>query len=157
MRGKVCKTLVIQSVVENKSLGWVDEEEIRVPNHLINLFLGSQSENHLKPWKNRVVSISSPKGTIYRIIIGTNSLSGENCWIGQRSLWQLGIDNINTIDVKSITPDFYGRFLYYTNHLKNDLRITFFISFWGAIFGILSLMIGLVSIRDVIALIFKAF
>jgi hypothetical protein len=52
------------------------EGEIRICSSQFKELTGqSASANRLKPWKGRVVALTSPAGTIYRVVKGHGKLS----------------------------------------------------------------------------------
>jgi hypothetical protein len=106
------------------------------------------SANRLKPWKGRVVALSSPSGTIYRLVKGHGNLpipSGV-CWIGPRTSSQLDINDDSVLEISPVTNQWWARCLYFNNHLDDAVRFSFRIGFWGLILALVSIGLSLVSI-----------
>ena len=106
------------------------------------------SANRLKPWKGRVVALSSPSGTIYRLIKGHGNLSIPSgvCWIGPKTRSQLDIHDNSEVEITPVSNQWWARCLYYNNHLDDAVRFSFRIGFWGVILAVVSLGLSLISI-----------
>lgn len=105
------------------------------------------SENTLKPWKGRVVRLTSKGGSVYRILRshGKRSITGDTIWLGPKTSTQLGLDVGETVKVSRVWQPL-GRFLYYQNHLDDTVRFAFRIGFWGLIFAVFSLILSIVPL-----------
>jgi hypothetical protein len=127
----------------------LNESEVRICSSEFEKLTGySASTNRLKPWKGRVVALTSPEGTIYRVAKGHGNLPipAGFCWVGPRTRSQLGIGHNSDIQITPMPNQWWARFLYYNNHLDDAVRFTFRIGFWGLIFGVVSLGLSLRSL-----------
>jgi hypothetical protein len=73
------------------------------------------SANRLKPWKGRVVALSLPSGTIYRLIKGHGNLSIPSgvCWIAPKTRSQLDIHDNSEVEITPVSNQWWARCLYY--------------------------------------------
>jgi len=125
------------------------EGEVRICSSQYEEISGSKVEvSRLKPWKARVVSVSSKSGTVYRLMKGHGSLSivAGICWIGPKTRSQLDIHRDSDVEISAVSNQWLARFLYYNNHLEDAVRFSFRIGFWGLILAVLSLGLSLTSI-----------
>ena len=126
----------------------ISENEIRIYSLQYEELTGHKaSANRLKPWKGRVVRITTPSGSIHRLLKGNGNLpiQKDTCWMGPRTRSQLEI--CENLDVEiSMVNQLLGRFIYYNSHLEDAVRFSFRIGLWGLILGLLSLLLSLISI-----------
>jgi hypothetical protein len=125
------------------------ESDVRICSSQFKALTGQEaSANRLKPWKGRVVALSSPAGTIYRLLKGHGNLSIPSgvCWIGPRTRSQLDIHDNSEVEITPVLNQWWGRCLYYNNHLDDAVRFSFRIGFWGLILSVVSLGLFLISI-----------
>ena len=125
------------------------EGEVRICSSQYEEISGSKVEvSRLKPWKARVVSVSSKSGTVYRLMKGHGSLSivAGICWIGPKTRSQLDIHRDSDVEISAVSNQWLARFLYYNNHLEDAVRFSFRIGFWGLILAVLSLGLSITSI-----------
>ena len=79
----------------------LSETEVRICSSQYEELIGQKaSANRLKPWKGRVVALSSPSGTIYRLIKGHGNLSIPSgvCWIAPKTRSQLDIHDNSEVE-----------------------------------------------------------
>lgn len=127
----------------------LSEGEVRICSSQYKEISGKQAKvNRLKPWKARVVAVSSKSGTVYRLIKGHGSLpiAGGTCWIGPRTRSQLDIHQDSDVKISAVSNQWWARFLYYNNNLDDAVRFSFRIGFWGLTLAVLSLGLSLTSI-----------
>lgn len=127
----------------------ISEIEVRICSSQYEELIGQKaSANRLKPWKGRVVALSSPSGTIYRLIKGHGNLSIPSgvCWIGPKTRSQLDIHDNSEVEITPVSNQWWARCLYYNSHLDDAVRFSFRIGFWGVILAVVSLGLSLISI-----------
>jgi hypothetical protein len=97
-----------------------------------------------------ILSITSQRGTVYRVLKQTNLPNMNNCVLGDKTQRILGIESQDNLEIKIITNQFNGRFLFYKRHQNEFIRLAtrlVCISFWGAIstgiFAIVSPILGI--------------
>jgi hypothetical protein len=125
------------------------ENEVRICSSQFEELTGFKaSANRLKPWKGRVVALSSGSGTILRIARGHGSLSilAGFCWMGPRTRSQLGIKHDADVEITAMPNQWRARFHYYNNHLDDTVRFTFRIGFCGIILAVMSLGLSIASL-----------
>lgn len=127
----------------------IAESEVRICSSQYEKLTGQKaSANRLKPWKGRVVRVTQPEGgAIYRLLKGHGNLSipGGICWMGPKSRSQLDVHHNTEVEIKTVNP-WWGRILFYNNHLDDAVRFSFRIGFWGVILAVVSLGLSLISI-----------
>lgn len=103
------------------------------------------SRYRLKPWKGRVVIVSSDFGAVWRLMKGHGSLpirSGD-CWMGPATCSQLDIADGSSIEVFHTRSQWLGRLHYYNNHLNDAVRFSFRIGAGGLVFAVVSVFLAL--------------
>jgi len=103
------------------------------------------SRFRLKPWKGRVVTVSSDSGTLWRLLKGHGNLSirSGDCWLGPATCSQLDIADGSSIEVFPARSQWLGRLHYYNNHLNDVVRFSFRIGAGGLVFAVLSILLTL--------------
>jgi hypothetical protein len=127
----------------------LSESDVRICSSQFKALIGQEaSANRLKPWKGRVVALSSSTGTIYRLLKGHGNLSIPSgvCWIGSKTRSQLDIHDNSEVEITLVSNQWWARCLYYNNHLDDAVRFSFRIGFWGLILAVVSLGFSLISI-----------
>ena len=124
----------------------IDENSIRVCSIDYRDISGSPpSRYRLRPWKGRIVSVSSNSGTIWKLIKGHGTLSirqGE-CWIGPATRSQLEVADGSSVTVRIVSPQWVGRFNFYNTHTDDAVRFSFRIAVWGLVLAIVSISLSL--------------
>jgi hypothetical protein len=122
------------------------ETEVRICSSQFEEITGQPAARYrLKPWKGRVVSVSTESGTVWRLLKGHGTLSipaGE-CWMGPKTRTQVDVHKGSEITIECAYPQWLGRMSYYNNHLDDTVRFTFRIGIFGLVFAIVSLAIGI--------------
>lgn len=120
------------------------ENYIIVQNQNIKEITGrSAGENHLYPWRSRIVAIKSQAGRLHRIIKGHGDLSinGNECVVGLATMRQLDVANGDPVEVSSCNQ-VVGRFLYYYNHRDDVTRMTAKLAYLAILLAILLPVVG---------------
>lgn len=106
------------------------------------------SENRLKPWRGRVVSVSTKDGKVLRLLKGHGSLPipAGKCWLGPRTRTQLVVEQDTEVRINAMPMQWLARIQYYNSHLDDSVRFAFRIGFWGLIFAIASIALSLWSL-----------
>jgi hypothetical protein len=125
------------------------ESEVRICSSQFEELTGSKAfVSRLKPWKGRVVALTTKTGTIYRLVRGHGSLSipAGICWLGPRTRSQLDVHPESELEIRMVPIQWLGRIFYYNSHLDDAVRFTFRIGFWGFMIGLIALLVSLISI-----------
>jgi hypothetical protein len=125
------------------------DSEVRICSSQFEELTGQPASAHrLRPWKGRVVALTSRAGTIYRVAKGHGNLPlpAGRCWLGPRTRSQLGITAGADLEITAVRSQSWARFLYYNNHLDDAVRFTFRIGFWGLLIAVISLGLSLASL-----------
>lgn len=124
----------------------VSEDFIRVCSSEYEKITGIPASRYrLKPWKGRVVNVSSESGTVWRLLKGHGNLSirSGDCWLGPATCSQLDIADGSSIEVLPARSQWLGRLHYYNNHLNDAVRFSFRIGVGSLIFAVLSILLTL--------------
>jgi hypothetical protein len=127
----------------------ITESEVRICSSQFEELTGAKAgANRLKPWRGRVVAVTSSVGTVHRVARGHGNLSipAGFCWMGPRTRSQLGIKHDADVQITAMPNQWRARFLYYNNHLDDMVRFTFRIGFWGLILAVISLGLSIASL-----------
>jgi len=105
----------------------------------------SASENHLKPWRGRVVRVSTKDGAVLRLLKGHGSLQigTGRCWIGPQTRSQLCVEPGMRVMIEMMPIQWVARWRYYNCHLDDSVRFSFRIGFWGLVFAVVSILLTL--------------
>jgi hypothetical protein len=103
------------------------------------------SENRLKPWRGRVVSVSTKDGKVLRLLKGHGSLPipAGKCWLGPRTRSQLLVEPNTEVRIEMKPTQWLARMQYYNSHLDDAVRFSFRIGFGGIIFAVISILLTL--------------
>lgn len=103
------------------------------------------SRFRLKPWKGRVVTVSSDSGTVWRLLKGHGNLSirSGDCWLAPATCSQLDIADGSSIEVFPARSQWLGRLHYYNNHLNDAVRFSFRLGAGGLVFAVVSILLTL--------------
>jgi hypothetical protein len=125
------------------------EGEIRICSSQFKELTGQPASAHrLKRWKGRVVAVTSPAGTVYRVVKGHGhrSIPAGICWMGPRTRLQLDIHHHSELEIDPMSIQWWARFLFYNHHLEDAVRFSFRIGFWGLILAVISLGLSLATL-----------
>ena len=126
----------------------ISEDFIRVSSSYYEEVAGCPASSYrLKPWKGRVVTVSSDSGTVWRLLKGHGNLSirSGDCWLAPATCSQLDIADGSSIEVFPARSQWLGRLHYYSNHnpLNDAVRFSFGLGAGGLVFAVVSILLTL--------------
>jgi hypothetical protein len=125
------------------------EDSVRICGAQFEGVTGAKAlENRLKPWRGRVVSVSTKDGKILRLLKGNGSLPipAGKCWLGPRTRSQLVVEPDTEVQIEAMPIQWLARIQYYDGRLKDSVRFAFRIGFWGLIFAVFSIALSIASL-----------
>lgn len=125
------------------------EDSVRICGAQFEGVTGAKAlEKRLKPWRGRVVSVSTKDGKVLRLLKGHGNLPipAGKCWLGPRTRTQLLVDPNTEVHIEAMPIQWLARIQYYNSHLDDSVRFAFRIGFWGLIFAIVSIALSIASL-----------
>ena len=132
--------------VEVEDTGDLGEDCVRICGAQFEKVTGAKAlENRLKPWRGRVVSVSTKDGKVLRLLRGHGSLPipAGKCWLGPRTRSQLVVEPNTDVHIEAMPIQWLARIKYYNSHLDDAVRFSFRIGMGGIVFAILSILLTL--------------
>ena len=135
--------------MELEDKGDLGEDSVRICGAQFEKVTGAKAlENRLKPWRGRVVSVSTKDGKVLRLLRGHGSLPipAGKCWLGPRTRNQLLGEPNTEVHIEAVPMQWLARLQYYDSHLDDSVRFAFRIGFWGLIFAIFAIALSIGSL-----------
>jgi hypothetical protein len=122
------------------------EDSVRICGAQFEGVTGAKAlENRLKPWRGRVVSVSTKDGKVLRLLKGHGNLPipAGKCWLGPWTRNQLLVEPNTEVHIEAVPIQWLARIKYYNSHLDDAVRFSFRIGMGGIVFAILSILLTL--------------